>query len=107
MAFEVFEVAVQMVGALRGPLGVLERRDPDLARQVRRAAASVALNIGEGRRRTGKDRVHLWRVAAGSADEVATALRVGEAFGYVRGSELAASLELCDRVLAMLYRLTH
>ena len=106
MAFEVFEVAVQMVGSLREPLLVLGRRDPDLARQVRRAAASVALNIGEGRRRTGKDRLHLWRVAAGSADEVATALRVAEAFGYLAGTEVAASLVLCDRVLAMLWRLT-
>jgi len=65
MAFEVLEVAVQMVGSLREPLGVLERKDPDLARQVRRAAASVALDIGEGRRRAGKDRVlaMLWRLA--------------------------------------------
>ena len=64
MAFEVFEVAVQMVGSLRETLLVLERRDPDLARQVRRVAASVALNIGEGRRRAGKDRVlaMLWRL---------------------------------------------
>ncbi len=107
MAFEVLEVAVQMVGALRETLIVLERRDPDLARQVRRAAASVALNIGEGRRRTGKDRIHLWRVAAGSADEVASALRVAEAFGYLEGGGVAASLALCDRVLAMLWRLTH
>ena len=107
MAFEVFEVAVQMVGALREPLGVLERRDPDLARQVRRAAASVALNIGEGTRRHGKDRVHLWRVAAGSAKEVFAALRVAEAFGYLGGSDVAAPLALCDRALAMLWRLTH
>ena len=107
MAFEVFEVAVQMVGSIREPLVVLVRRDPDLARQVRRAAASVALNIGEGRRRAGKDRVHLWRVAAGSADEVVTALRVAEAFGYLRGPDVGASLALCDRVLAMLWRLTH
>ena len=107
MAFEVFEVAVQMVGALREPLIVLGRRDPDLARQVRRAAASVALNIGEGRRRTGKDRIHLWRVAAGSADEVASALRVAEAFGYLNGAGAGAALKLCDRVLAMLWRLTH
>ena len=66
----------------------------------------MALNIGEGRRRTGKDRLHLWRVAAGSADEVATALRVAEAFGYLREGDVAAPLKLCDRVLAMLWRLT-
>jgi hypothetical protein len=46
MAFEVFEVAVQMVGALREPLGVLERKDPDLARQVRRATASSRCSGG-------------------------------------------------------------
>ncbi len=107
MAFEAFEVALQMVEALREPLTALERRDPSLAVQVRRAAASVALNLMEGRRRHGKDRVHLWRVAAGSADEVVASLRVAKAFGYVRGPELVDSLTLCDRVLAMLLRLTH
>ena len=107
MAFEAFEVTLQMVGSLRQPLAALERRDPSLAVQVRRAAASVALNLMEGRRRRGKDRVHLWRVAAGSADEVVASLRVAEAFGYVREAEVVASLKFCDRVLAMLWRLTH
>jgi hypothetical protein len=48
MAFEAFEVALQMVGSLREPLAALEMRDPSLAVQVRRSAASVALNLMEG-----------------------------------------------------------
>jgi four helix bundle protein len=107
MPFDAFEVALDLVRSLRGPLATLDRRDPSLAQQLRRAAASVPLNLGEGRRRSGKDRLHLWRVAAGSADEVAAGLRVAEAFGHLDGASAAPALGLCDRVLAMLWRLTH
>ena len=107
MALQAFDVALELVRSLHEPLAILERRDPDLAKQVRRAAASVALNLAEGSRRTGKDRIHLWRVAAGSADEVAASCRVAEAFGYLGGDASNRTLELCDRVLAMLWRLTH
>ena len=107
MTFQAFEVALEIVRSLEESMAVLERRDPDLARQLRRAAASVPLNVSEGNRRRGKDRIHLWRVAAGSADEVVAALRVAEVFGYVQAAGTARSLALCDRVLAMLWRLTH
>ena len=107
MSFVVFEISLDLVRSLEEPLVLLQRRDPDLARQLRRAAASVPLNVSEGNRRNGKDRVHLWRVASGSADEVVASLRVAEAFGYVEADATARSLALCDRVLAMLWRLTH
>ncbi len=107
MTFHAFEVALEIVRSLEEPLANLNRRDPDLARQLRRAASSVPLNVNEGGRRNGKDRIHLFRVAAGSADEVVACMRVAEAFGYVRAAGTARSLELCDRVLAMLWRLTH
>lgn len=84
MTFQAFEVALEIVRSLEELLASLDRRDPDLARQLRRAAASVPLNVSEGNRRKGKDRIHLFRVAAGSADEVAASLRVAEAFGYVQ-----------------------
>jgi four helix bundle protein len=98
--------ALRRSRSLRAPLAVLDRRDPSLAQQLRRAAASVPLNLGEGRR-TGKDRLHLWRVAAGSADEVAASLRVAEAFGHLDRASVDHALGLCDRLLAMLWRLTH
>ena len=71
------------------------------------AASSIALNISEGERRRGKDRIHLWRVAAGSAAEVRTALRVAEAWGDIARGKSQRPLELLDRVIAMLWRMTH
>jgi four helix bundle protein len=107
MPFDAFDVALEMIRQLREPLTAITERDPALAQQLRRAAASVPLNLSEGRRRNGRDRIHLWRVAAGSAGEVAASLRVAEAWGHVEAASIAAALGSCDRVLAMLWRLTH
>ena len=67
----------------------------------------MPLNISEGARRVGADRLHHYRVAAGSADEARTALRVASAWRYVAADECAAADALLDRELAMLWRLTH
>ena len=107
MPFDAFDLALEMIRPLRQPLTAITERDPSLAQQLRRAAASVPLNLSEGRRRLGRDRLHLWRVAAGSADEVVASLRVAEAWGHVDAASIAPALGLCDRVLAMLWRLTH
>ena len=107
MPFHVYEVAVELVAALRAPVAAIAARDPDLARQLRRAATSVPLNISEGNERRGGDRLHHFRIAAGSAAETVAALRVAAAWGYADGAALASALALCDRVKAMLWRLTH
>lgn len=106
MRFDAFEVSLQLVRSLRAVLTRLHTRDTSLATQIKRAAASVPLNLNEGRRRTGKDRIHFWKIAAGSADEVRAALRVAEAFGYLELDAIAEPLQFADRVLAMLWRLT-
>ena len=77
----------------------------DLGEQVRRALSSVALNIGEGNRSEGGNRLSRFSTAAGSNAEVRAALRVAVAWGYVSGTELDAGEQLLDRVAAMLYRL--
>lgn len=74
--------------------------------QLRRAAASVPLNLAEGRRRSGRDRQHLFRIAAGSAAEVRACLLVAQAWGWLAEDGAAESLALIDRVLAMCWRLT-
>lgn len=102
-----FEASLDLVRSLTEPLVVIGRRDPDLARQMRRAASSASLNLGEGNRRTGRDRIHLFRVAAGSAEEVRASLRVAEAFGYLEPNVIAAPLACCDRLLALTWGLTH
>jgi len=103
--FEAYEVALELAGALRPGLDQLARRDRDLADQMRRAAASVVLNLAEGARRTGRDRLHFYRIAAGGAAEVRAALAVAIAWGNL--AAVPAVDVLLDRVLAMLWRLTN
>ena len=105
--FQALESSIDMIRSLRTPLGRIRRQDPDLARQLRRALASVPLNLSEGRRRAGRDRTHHWRIACGSLDEARTALRVAEALGYLRLDGMRESLELIDRVAGLTWGLVH
>ena len=105
--FHAHEVALEMATALRPCLEALARHDRDLASQLRRAAASVVLNLAEGSGRRGKDRLQHYRIAEGSAGETASALRLARAWGFVDGTTAEATEALLARVRAMLWRLTH
>lgn len=105
--FEAYDVALEICQGLRELLPRIKRHDGDLAKQGRRAASSMALNLKEGSRRLGRDRVHCYSIAAGSADELQGVLQVCEAWGYLPREEIRPVLELVDRELAMTYRLTH
>ena len=107
MAFQAFEIAIELNRSLRQALEVIGQRDPSLGAQLRRAASSVPLNLAEARRRVGRDRLHQFRVAAGSADEVTACLRVAEALGYVELHSVAEALDRADRVRAIVWTLTH
>ena len=107
MKFDALELSIQLIAALRRALEELRQRDADLASQVRRAVSGVALQISEARKRSGKDRPHLFRLAEGSAAEVHTALRVAEAWGYLDAEALIEAYAILDRLGAMLWRLTH
>jgi four helix bundle protein len=105
--FDCLDVAHQAIAQLRRLVAAIAQHDADLARQIRRAASSVPLNIAEGRQRFGRDRAHSWRVAAGSAAEVREALRVALAWGYIDAAAAAGALERLDRIGAMLWKATH
>jgi four helix bundle protein len=105
--FETYDLALTLVTSLAPLLERLAHHDRDLASQLRRAASSVTLCISEGARRAGRDRLHLYRVAAGSAAEVASSLDVASAWSYLGRDDVAEPRELVDRLLAMLWRLTH
>ena len=81
--FIAYDVSLQLIRSLRPLVPVLKKHDRDLADQLRRAATSVALNLGEGRRRAGGDQRRHYEIAHGSAGEVLTALDVARAWGYV------------------------
>ena len=107
LQWDVFQATLELIRSLRVPLGQLSTKDADLVGQIRRAASSIGLNLSEGKRRTGKDRVHHWRIAAGSAEEVRGSLLIAEAWGHVDSKAVAPCLELLDRICAMLHRMTH
>jgi four helix bundle protein len=106
MRFIALERALEVVRSLRAPLEVVRRRDAKLFDEMRRAANSVCLNLAEGSRRRGADRLHFWRIAAGSAAELRAALHLAEAWGDLDPTTVAHSDALLDQVLAILWRLT-
>jgi four helix bundle protein len=105
VAFDVYNCSLSLIRTLVPLLQRLVACDAKLADQLRRAAQSVALNIAEANRRTGKDRRNRFRIALGSAAEVASCVDVAVALGYTGEAEHADAYALVDRVRAMTYRL--
>ncbi|MDX2093456.1 MAG: four helix bundle protein [Kofleriaceae bacterium] len=97
-----FDLALSLIHSLRPTLEALRRHDAPLAKQLRTALASVALNAAEALGRTGGDRPHLFRIALGSLREVNAVLDVAIAFGYLAEAPLAAER---DRLGGLLYGL--
>lgn len=104
--FHAFELSLSLITALVPLVARIEQCDRDLGRQLRKAASSVSLNLGEGRRRTGRDRIHLWRVADGSAEETRVCLHVAAAWGYIDVADADKALALADQILAICWTLT-
>lgn len=104
--FEALELTLELVESLAPLLVRIERRNRNLADQLRRACTSVASCLAEGSRRTGKDRAYQFRVAEGSAAEVHVQLRLVVALRMIPAEELAAPIALADRVIGMCYGLT-
>ena len=104
--FRALAMSYDMIRGLRPLHAVVRKNSSSLASQLERSATSVALNLGEGSRRTGKDRPHHFRIALGSADEVRCALHAAEAWSFLSSRDFAASLELIDQLMAMLWVLS-
>src|SRR5262245_55089503 len=105
--FVAFEVALEMIVSLRDVVARVRRHSSRVADQLVDSASSVAANLEEGNRRVGKDRLHLFRVAAGSAAETRAHLRVAIAWGWIQPAEVERSLALIDRELGLIWGLTH
>ena len=81
---QIYRFIIETLVVLRPSLEAIERRDADLGRQLRRAAASVALNTAEGSAGRGKNRAARYHDALGSARESLACLEVAAAFGYTQ-----------------------
>ena len=98
-------LALDLIRALRPLCEQIARQAADLTDQLRRAATSVALNLGEGVRRTGRDKKRAYRIAAAEAQEVRIALEAAVAWGWVDDVAVAAARALADRVARVTYAL--
>ena len=106
MLFEAEGVADQIVNEVAAVVRRI-KGDAELARQMRNATQSLSNNIGEGAGRFGKDRALHFSYAYGSGRELRRQLKFAVAFRHVDDASVERVRELLDRVLAMLWVLTH
>ncbi len=85
----IHDVMLDAITTMRPMVRAIERRDRDLASQLRRAASSVVLNLAEGSGSVGGMRTARYRTALGSAREALSCLQVAEGFGYVEAMPAA------------------
>ena len=99
-----YDVALDLIRALRPVVAQLRKHSPDAADQVERAASSIVLNLAEGYRRHGRDPRRFFDMAHGSAGEIRGALDLADAWGWQVDS--AQARVLLDRELSLLWGLT-
>lgn len=101
----IYQRSLELVRLVKQVIDELPSGYAFLADQLRRAASSVALNFSEGYgKSTPAEQRRYFRIARGSAYEVAAALDVALAFGAVSTERQSQGKELCDHLAAMLTR---
>jgi four helix bundle protein len=99
----IHDVMLDAISTMRPMVGAIERKDRDLASQLRRAASSVVLNLAEGSGSFGGVRTQRYRTALGSARETMSCLLVAERFGYVESVPRGLVTQM-NRVIGTLVR---
>src|ERR1043166_982023 len=77
-----YDVALDLVRALRPVVAQLRSYSAEAADQVERAASSIVLNLAEGGRRHGRDPRRFWDIVHGSAAEIRGAPALRDAWGW-------------------------
>ena len=101
----VYAFVIETLRLLAPAMREIALGDADLARQMRRAASSIALNTAEGAGNDGGHRRERFRTALGSAKETRSCLEVAAALDYVPLD--SALIDRLDRIAGTLYRLGH
>jgi four helix bundle protein len=107
MALRIYDTTIEMVRTVGGFARLVERKDPDLARQMRRASASVPLNLSEGLYSQGRNREARLYNAMGSAKETLACIDVAAALGYVPEQAAVPERGRLDHIVATLWKLIH
>ena len=99
----IYPVILEVLRGLRPLVRRIELRDRDLARQLRRCSASIALNVAEGMYSRGGNRTTRYHSALGSARETLACLEVAEARAYLSAD--VALTERLKRIIGTLVKL--
>ena len=99
-ALEAAGIAISLVMRVPAPL-------KSLADQVIRSASSVPANLSEGHGRSGRDRMHHWRIAYASAKEVDTHFVSSPEPAPSTYVQAGSAIQLFDEVRALSLRLLH
>jgi len=100
---KIYETVLQVLRDMQPVVARIETHDRDLARQLKRAATSIALNVSEGSGSSGGTRRERYRNALGSARETGACLDAAMALGYVEEVD-AMLLDRLDHVRAVLVK---
>ena len=104
---KIYWLALEMVASVYRLADEVKRRDRDLASQMRRASASVVLNMAEGMYSQGGRKVSRYFDSMGSARETVGCLHICVATRQLTQAQVAADLVRLDRIIGGLYRLCH
>jgi four helix bundle protein len=102
----IYRIALELVASVVKLARKVQQQDPDLARQMKRAVASVPLNMQEGLYGKGGNRAARFHDAMGSAKETMAALDVSVAAEYLVPEEVADDLERIDHIVATLWKMS-
>lgn len=104
---ELLSSVIKTVSEAKPLVDSVQRRDKDLADQIRRALSSIGLNTAEGfgtSARNGNARLR-FESARGSLYEAQTGLQIAIAWGYFSPEDASATLSSLDGIAARLYGL--
>ena len=101
----IYQRSLELVRLIKQIIDELPTGYGFLADQMRRAASSVALNFSEGYgKSTPAEQRRFFRIARGSAYEVAAALDVAASFGAIERERHEQAKDVCDHLAAMITR---
>ena len=100
---KIYQDALEVVRLTNGIVGEIDRHDPDLARQLRKARCSIPLNVGEGSHARGARRNLHYGYAKGSAQESIAILETAHACGYIKEVPLP-TVEKLRKIVGTLYK---
>lgn len=102
----IHDVVLELIAEVAPLAAAIGRHDADLAKQLRRAMSSVALNVAEGSDQRGARRASHYSIALGSARESWSALRVAAAWRYVPEPTPLVKARF-DHVIGTLHKTAH